>query len=71
VLRDPTFVLRGRPVGLNTIDDPVSLNDLQTRIETFCPSGRSEPPTRLIREPTEALVERLAQLEAWAGEPDM
>jgi len=68
---DPTFVLRGRPVGLNTIDDPVSLNDLQTRIETLLVQVAD-----LSRRPDSSgnrqkqLVERLAQLEAWAGEPD-
>ena len=62
---DPTFVLRGRPVGLDAIDDPVSLNDLQTRIETLIVqvADLSRPRAGASSDRRDQLVERLSDLE--------
>jgi beta-lactamase superfamily II metal-dependent hydrolase len=67
---DPTFMLRGRTAGLNRFDRPVSLSDLQTRLETFLVqvADLSRPRPESAADRRDQLVEQFRQLEDWAQE---
>jgi beta-lactamase superfamily II metal-dependent hydrolase len=67
---DPTFVLRGRTAGLNRFDRPVSLSDLQTRLENLLVqvADLSRPRPGSAADRRDQLVEQFSQLEDWAQE---
>jgi hypothetical protein len=65
---DPTFVLRGQTAALDRVGAPVSLSDLQTRIETLLSqiADLSRPRPGALASRRDQLVDRFVQLEAWA-----
>jgi len=67
---DPTFMLRGRMAGLNRFDRPVSLSDLQTRLENLLVqvADLSRPRPGSAADRRDQLVEQFGQLEDWAQE---